>query len=172
MTDLFASELRKRLYVLVQDYPGLHLRELARRLGVKVRAVEYHAEALVAGRIIEERRDGAYQRLFPNQQELPLTELEREWLGVLRKPIPLALVLALLDAPEGLAHTELCRRTGTSKANATHHLKRLVDTGLVEWDGPYRLADPQRTRDLLRSHKPVPELRQRFADAWASIYRM
>lgn len=172
MSTLFDSELRRRLYVLVQDYPGLHVRELARRLGVKVRGVEYHADVLLREGVLEESRDGAYQRLFPNRRELPLTDEERAALGVLRMPVPLALVLALLDEPNGLGHAELCRRTAASKANASHHLKRLIDCGLVTHDDArYRLRDPQRTRLLLQAHKPLPDLRSRYADAWASIYR-
>ena len=171
MSDLFSSAIRRRLYVLVQDYPGLHIRELARRLGVQVRAVEYHAAALLENGILEDARDGAYQRLFPNRRELPLSDADREALGLLRMPVPLSLVLCLLDEPGGLTHGELCRRTGASKANASHHLKRLVEAGIVDHDGTYVLRDIERTRALLLSHKPVPDLRQRFADAWASIYR-
>lgn len=172
MTDLFASDVRKRLYILVQEYPGLHVRELARRLGVKVRAVEYHADVLLREGILDDDRDGGYQRLFPSRNELPLTDEDRAALGVLRMPVPLGLALALLDAPNGLSHGELCQHTQASKANASHHLNRLIHAGLVEHDGTYRLRDLSHTRELLRAHKPVPDLRRRFADAWASIYRM
>lgn len=172
MSDLFASDLRKRLYVLVQEYPGLHVRELARRLKVQVRAVEYHTEILLREGILEDARDGTYQRLYPSRNELPLSDADRDALGVLRMPVPLGLVLALLDAPKGLSHGDLCQRTGASKANASHHLKRLISVGLVERGETYRLLNLEQTRDLLRAHKPVPDLRRRFADAWASIYRM
>lgn len=172
MTNLFAPDIRKRLYVIVQEYPGLHVRELARRLSVQVRAVEYHADILLREGILIERRDGNYHRLFPNQAELPLSDADREALGALRMPVPLGLVLALLDAPDGLGHGELCKRTGASKANASHHLKRLSTAGIVDRENTYQLRDVQRIRTLIRAHKPVPDLRRRFADAWASIYRM
>jgi DNA-binding transcriptional ArsR family regulator len=163
-------DVRTSLYVMVQDYPGLHVRELSRRLGTPVRMVEYHAAALLDSGILEDRREGTYQRLFPSRQELPLTNRERDALGVLRKPVPLSIVLALLDAPLGLSHTELCRRTGASKANLSHHLKDLVDLRLVRHDNDYRLSDLEGTRNLLRDHKPVPDLRTRFADLWGGIY--
>jgi DNA-binding transcriptional ArsR family regulator len=165
------ADLRSALYVLVQDYPGLHVRELSRRLGTPVRMVEYHAAALLDSGVLEERREGAYQRLFPNRRELPMSDRQRDALGVLRKPVPLSIALALLEAPEGLGHAELCRRTGASKANLSHHLKDLVDCRLVRHDGDlYRLADVANTRNLLHEHKPVPDLRTRFADLWAGIY--
>ncbi len=167
------SDLRRRLYVLVQDYPGLHVRELARRLDAPVRMVEYHGAALLEKGILEDRREGAYQRLFPSHRELPLTDAEREAIGVLRMPVPLTLVLALLDARDGLSHSQLCKRTGASKANASHHLKKLKDCGLVRRDhAGYALTNPDKTQRLLRAHKPVPDLRTRFAHAWASIYRI
>jgi predicted transcriptional regulator len=164
------SDVRRALYVLVQDYPGLHMRELSRRLEQPVRMVEYHAAALLETGVLEERREGTYQRLFPSRRELPLTDAERYALGVLRKPVPLSVVLALLDAPDGLAHAELARRTGASKANLSHHLKDLQDCGLVDHDDTYRLVDARKTRRLLQAHKPVPDLRTRFADLWAGIY--
>ena len=169
----FDSDLRRRLYVLVQDYPGLHVRDLSRRLDASVRMVEYHAAALLKEGILEDRREGTYQRLFPSRRELPLTDAEREAIGVLRMPVPLSITLALLDAPDGLAHAEVCRRTGASKANASHHLRKLQDCGLVEHrDTLYKLIDARKTQRLLQAHKPVPDLRTRFADAWASIYRI
>ncbi|MFA5943517.1 MAG: winged helix-turn-helix transcriptional regulator [Candidatus Thermoplasmatota archaeon] len=167
------SDLRRRLYVLVQDYPGLHVRELSRRLDAPVRMVEYHTAALLKEGILEDRREGAYQRLFPSRREMPLTDSEREAIGVLRMPVPLSLVLTLLDAPGGLSHAELCRRTGASKANASHHLKKLQDCGLLGHKAAlYKLADAAKTQRLLHAHKPVPDLRTRFANAWASIYRI
>jgi predicted transcriptional regulator len=163
-------DVRSALYVLVQDYPGLHVRELSRRLGTPVRMVEYHAAFLLDNGVLEERREGAYQRLFPNRRELPLTNQERDALGVLRKPVPLSIALALLEAPAGLSHAELSRRTGASKANLSHHLKDLVDCRIVRHDDVYRLADVDHTRALLQSHKPVPDLRTRFADLWGGVY--
>lgn len=170
MTPALESDLRRRLYVLVQDYPGLHLRELGRRLGAPVRMVEYHAAAMLKEGILEDRREGAYQRLFPSQRELPMSDAQREGLGVLRKPVPLSIVLSLLDAPDGLSHAELVKRTGASKANLSHHLKDLQECDLVRHDGAYHLANPARTKTLLQTHKPVPDLRTRFADLWAGIY--
>ena len=165
--------LRTRLYILVQDYPGLHMRELARRLGSPVRMVEYHAGAMLKEGLLEEQREGTYQRLFPNRRELPLPTKDRAALGLLRKPVPLGIVLALLDAPTGLTHGDLTRRIEASKANATHHLKALQDLGLITHaENLYRISQPDRIRTLLRAHKPVPDLRTRFADPWSSIYRL
>lgn len=173
MSPTFDSDLRRRLYVLVQDYPGLHVRELGRRLNAPVRLVEYHAAVLLKEGILEDRREGAYQRLFPNRRELPLTDGERDALGVLRMPVPLSIVLNLLDAPKGLTHVEVCKRAGGSKANISHHLKKLQGCGLVDHDDAlYCLANAAKTQRLLNAHKPTPDLRSRFAEAWASIYRI
>jgi DNA-binding transcriptional ArsR family regulator len=164
------ADMRNALYVLVQDYPGLHVRELSRRLGTPVRMVEYHAAALLDSGVLEERREGAYQRLFPNRRELPLSDRQRDALGVLRKPVPLSIALALVEHPDGLSHTDLCRRTGASKANLSHHLKDMVDCRLVRNDDVYRLVNPEKTRQMLQDHKPVPDLRSRFSDLWSGIY--
>src|SRR5207249_8758639 len=55
---------RERILALVVAQPGLHLRELPRRLGLSLRSVRYHLETLVDQRLVTAHRSGRYERWF------------------------------------------------------------------------------------------------------------
>ena len=171
MTPPVASDLRRRLLELVQEYPGLHLRDLSRRLDTPVRLVEYHAAALLDAGLVRDRRQGAYQRLYPVGESEVQAGDERA-LGLLRKGVPLGIALVLVETPEGLRHADLCERLSSSKSNISHHLGDLEQAGIIiRRAGVIRLRDPERIRRLLKENKPTPDLISRFANAWSLFYR-
>src|SRR5437762_13099340 len=55
---------RERILALVVAQPGLHLRELPRRLGLSLRSVRYHLETPVDQRLVTAHRSGRYERWF------------------------------------------------------------------------------------------------------------
>src|SRR5947207_2741686 len=64
-----SSDLRERILALVVAQPGLHLRELPRRLGLSLRSVRYHLETLVDQRIPDGSEGEAQSpREFPQVQ--------------------------------------------------------------------------------------------------------
>ncbi|MHB1260137.1 MAG: ArsR family transcriptional regulator [Thermoplasmatota archaeon] len=171
MTPPAASDLRRRLLELVQEYPGLHVRDLSRRLDTPVRLVEYHAAALLDAGLLRDRRQGAYQRLYPVGDSAVQPGDERV-LGLLRKEVPLGIALELIEVPEGLRHADLCERLASSKSNISHHLNDLERAGIIgKRAGVIRLRDPERIRRLLQQNKPTPDLVSRFANAWSLFYK-
>src|SRR5256885_5926358 len=55
---------RERVLALVTSQPGLHLRELPRRLGLSLRSVRYHLEGLEEGDRVTPHRSGRFARWF------------------------------------------------------------------------------------------------------------
>src|SRR2546427_6279685 len=55
---------RERVLALVTSQPGLHLRELPRRLGLSLRSVRYHLEGLEEGERVTPHRSGRFARWF------------------------------------------------------------------------------------------------------------
>src|SRR5438094_9733618 len=55
---------RERILALVVAQPGLHLRELPRRVGLSLRSVRYHLETLVDQRLVPAHHSGRYERRF------------------------------------------------------------------------------------------------------------
>lgn len=168
---LLELEMRRRLAALVQEYPGLHVREAARQLGTSLALVEYHVGLLAAAGLVEVQRGDRYARLYPVSGPRPTPE-ERGLLAVLRERLPLQVALYLLDRGEPARHGEIAAALGVGKSKLSFHLRKLEAAGIVARlpDGSFEAAQPRRLQRLLWTYQPVPDLREAFADVWLSLY--
>jgi predicted transcriptional regulator len=174
MADLLDLATRRRLYALVQAYPGLHIREAARQLETSVALVEYHAALLRENGLLREERDERYVRLFavaPASGKGP-TEAERRALAVLREKLPLRITLHLLDHDAPQQHKAIAEALELGKSKLSFHLRKLEAAGIVqkEADGRFVVRERARLLALLLSYQPTPDLREEFADVWLSLY--
>jgi predicted transcriptional regulator len=167
-----AIRLRRRLVRLIEAYPGLHLRELARQADVSEALAGYHLDHLVAEGVVEAQTEGVYRRFFPRSAPAP-DEKDRELMGLLRQRVPLQIALVLLE--RGTAtHHEITTEVDLAKSTISYHVKRLQEGGLIEHDegGPgLRLVEPDRVGRLLLRWEPTTDLTDRFSDLWSRFYR-
>ena len=171
MAERSEPSVADRLLAVVEAYPGLHVRELARQLGTSVALVEYHLEALAAQGRVELRADLRYRRAYlRGAGAVPASD--RAALDLLRRRLPLRIVLELLNAEAPLRHTELAERLGMGKSKLSFHLGALEEARLVERDaaGALRVREAARMRRLLERWKPTPDLLSDFEDAWGDLY--
>ncbi|MEA3191557.1 MAG: hypothetical protein QOD77_2139 [Thermoplasmata archaeon] len=164
-------DIRRRIVRLVREYPGLHVRDVARRLGTSVALVEYHLQFLLSEGLLQEQREERYQRLFAPGPGTP-DAATRKALGVLRGRIPLQVTLHLLEQGAPQRHGQVAEALGLGKSKLSFHLRKLEAVGLVRKtpDGLFEVADPKATERLLLEHAPTPELKSEFADLWLSLY--
>ncbi|HUR25914.1 MAG TPA: ArsR family transcriptional regulator [Candidatus Thermoplasmatota archaeon] len=170
MDDPLELATRRRLYALVKDYPGIHVREAARQLETSLALVEYHLALLREHRLVNVSREDGYARLFATDAPAPRAG-EREQVGLLRQRLPLRITLSLLD--DGPAkHKDLAESLGLGKSTLSFHLRKLEAAGLVARDAQGRFAakDAPRVLRLLLAYPPTRDLRQAFADVWLSLY--
>ena len=159
------TSTRDRIRALVIQYPGLHLREVARQLDMSIALVQYHLPGLVEAGLVEVHEDGGIARLFP-----PRLEVDEATLTALRDRKRLHIVLTLMDRGP-LRHAELCQATAMGKSTLSFHLQRLEEAGVVRRDdGAITLCQPEAIRVLLEKHRPTPDLVDRFARVWGDLY--
>ncbi|HUR63168.1 MAG TPA: winged helix-turn-helix transcriptional regulator [Candidatus Thermoplasmatota archaeon] len=173
MADLLDLATRRRLYALVQEYPGLHIREAARQMETSVALVEYHAALLRENGLLREERDERYVRLFAVAKDAKgPTEAERRSLSTLRERLPLRITLHLLDQDGPQQHKAIAQALGLGKSKLSFHLRKLEAAGIVEKgaDGRFAVRERARLLALLLSFQPTPDLREEFADLWLSLY--
>lgn len=166
-------ETRRRLYQLVQDYPGLHVRELARQLETSVALVEYHLGVLAGSGLVRVQEDAGFHRVFAaGERRSGLSAADRTTLAVLRKRIPLRITLYLLDDDEPVAHSRIAKDLGLGKSKLSFHLRNLEASQVLRKapDGRYEPVDRRRLLGLLLENRPTPDLREEFADLWLSLY--
>lgn len=168
-------EMRRRILGLVNQYPGLHLREIQRRAQTSVMLVEYHLNVLERVGLVTSLEEGGYRRFFPARDaKMALGRTERVWLGLLRQPVPLGIALYLVENPLA-PHKELADVVPITKSTLTYHLKNMEAAGLVVREPPgagraFRLADAGRVVALLRAYRPTPDLVAAYGDMWAQIF--
>lgn len=178
MKEVLGLESRRRIFDLLTEFPGLHLRELERRLGLDVRVLQYHLEFLEGRGALTSLREGGYLRYYPRQWDETqfreqLGPSEKRLLALLRQRRPLQLVLLLLEHAE-IAGPTLRGEMGVGGATLTYHMRKLLRLELVEVRTTgrvkrYRLRDPEAVLQLLIRYRPPPDLVESFLDLWERV---
>lgn len=171
-------DTRRRLYEHVRQYPGLHLSELARGVALDVNLAKYHLQYLEKHGVVSSRRDEGFWRFFPREEgSVGLREAvgtaEKQWLSILRRPVPLRITLHLLDAGEA-SLTDLRSALSTPISSLSYHVERMVKEGFVAEtrtgrERRLRLADAPRTLALILAYKPPDAVVRGFLEAWESL---
>jgi len=160
--------VRDRLLAIVEAYPGLHVRELARQLDTSVALVEYHLEGLRG--LVELRADGRYRRAYlRGAGQVPATD--RRALDLLRRRWPLRIVMEVLQQGP-LRHADLADRLALGKSKLSFHLRALEEAGVLAKDatGATLVRNPDRIRRLLERWRPTPDLLSEYEEAWDALY--
>jgi predicted transcriptional regulator len=178
--ELLELETRRAIYNLVLAQPGLHLREIQRRLGMHINLVEYHIHHLIASELVVTVEQGGYNRYFPSQAPGTgervdvLTSRDKRVLGLMRQPMPVRIMVFLLAAGTAL-HKDVCDHLGCAPSTLTYHMKKLVRAEVVvqrtagEGKG-YHLADRRGVARLLMLYRPAPfDQVDAFTELWLDI---
>jgi DNA-binding transcriptional ArsR family regulator len=166
-------EARRRIFHAVRDYPGLHVREISRQVGMSVALVEYHLRVLADNGLVEGREDQRFVRMFAVAAgDAPKSSADRGALGVLRSRLRLQILLILLDHPGPMSHGALAAEAGLGKSKLSFHLRRLERAGLVRKTptGWFEPANRRRVLAMLLEFKPTPDLLDEFEELWLSLY--
>lgn len=176
--ELLELDARRRLYDYVKQYPGLHLREIARGTDLEMNHAKYHLLYMQRHGLVSSRRDEGYWRFFPREEgsvgwrdEVPPES--KAALALLRRPIPLHIALLLLEHGE-LNQRQILDRVGVVVSTLHYHLARMERANLLvsERRGRERLCrlvDPQLVAATLTRYKPPPALVEDFLEAWDQL---
>ena len=166
------------LLSFVQRFPGVHLREIRRRLGIPIGTLDYHLYRLGKQGLISVRLQGGYKVCFPETpigEGPPIPEPDKVLIALLRQPVPRAILLQVYlegaTSPQRLG--EAIQTTGP---NLSYFLKRLEVTGTIRREGQgtgrvVRLVDPKLVHEVLLRYPPLPDTPvDRFIRFWAELH--
>jgi predicted transcriptional regulator len=166
------------LLSFVQRYPGVHLREIRRRLGIPIGTLDYHLYRMGKEGLISVRFQGGYKCCYPGVSEVeraPIPVPEQVLLALLRQPVPRALLLHLyLEGPT--PPSALLTALGTTAPNLAYYLKRLEAEQVVVREGigatrTVRLVAPKTVHAVLLKYPPLPEtVVDRFLRFWGELH--
>lgn len=157
---------RDQILALLTKEPGLHLRELPRRLGLSLRSVRHHLDTLARDQLVVPHRAGRFLRWFPRDL---LPPDERVVVCALRiRSQRVILESLLLDGHSRFSALQV--KSGLSPTTLARSLQALIQIGLVvsSDDRQYQLADPATIRMRLSLYQSrFPDL---LADAALELF--
>jgi predicted transcriptional regulator len=170
--DPLELDTRRMIYDLIESSPGIHFREISRRLDIPMGVVEYHINYMLKRDMIVARREGRYKRYYT---EGKIGSNEKRVLAFLRKDVPRAIILHLMLNP-GSRHRDLKGELGISGSTLTFHLKKMVKKEIIreeEGEGPKRffVVDPETVSRTLIIYKRsfMDDLVDSFTDTWMDM---
>ena len=125
--EILKLATRRRVYNTVQRCAGCHFRELQRRCKLPHGVVKYHLDYLSRHKIIRQEKLGNNVRYFPRN----LPSQEERLLGLLRSPTSRQIII-FMCAKRKVGHKDIVNFVGLSPPTVSWHIKRLVDSGIVE----------------------------------------
>jgi len=160
---------RVQILDFIKANPGVHLRRIKRELNLAMGVLQYHLYRLEKDQAIVSRKRGLYKRFY---NRLDFEAEEQEILGILLQETERDLLLYLLRTP-GASQKELSEFARISASSTSWHMKRLIQTGLVEsrrqGSFVYYIAkgDPAKILTLLKSYHP--RVWERWAERLADL---
>ncbi|MFZ0831122.1 MAG: MarR family transcriptional regulator [Thermoplasmata archaeon] len=171
--DLLALESRRRIYTVVRQSPGLGSREIQRQTGMAWGETTYHLDRLVTAGLVHREQGGHQDYYFA--ATVPLGD--RTLLRLARSDASRRVLGALLTLTD-LTVPELEERTGLSPGRLSIHLRRFLETGLVqsgrrERFRTFRIADRERVVRILVAYRAsyADGWVDRLLETWSEVFR-
>ena len=158
MTETQALETQQQIYSFILKNPGVHISRIAETLGFEVPLVIYHLNYLERHELITVDRQPGYSRCYIKGK---VGVEDKRLLSILRRDVPLQIVLFLLKNPCS-RHKIILEQFEIAKSTLTYHLKKLVEYRIIdihivdgEQEHGYVLVDAQLIMRFLMTYKPA-----------------
>ncbi len=163
-------ENRKKIYRIIEEFPGLHMREIKRRSDMSMNLVRYHLGQLKKYDIVEEVKEDEYKRYYPKEGDRRVDFEEKRYLALLREKIPLNVVVYLLNRGEPASHGDIKEQLDVAASTLSYHLKKMREKGLLTKEGrAYWISEPKEVSELLVKYEPPKDVVDEFIDLWESL---
>jgi predicted transcriptional regulator len=164
------SSNKSSILEIVALVPGIHLREVARALGVSLNTVRYHVQILSKTGLISCSNEGGYSRLFPAG-----TSSDQKSIYCIMRNRTARKILAVLAKEGGLTNKKICQLTGLAKSTVSEHVQTFLVNHLVnlqtsDYGGPViGLVEPDLVRGIILSQSEKAkriDLVENYVDLW------
>jgi len=120
------DDSRSRIIKVISIYPGIHLRELQRALGVSFNSVRYNTEKLAESGEINCEKTKGYSRFFPPG----IREKDRVFYSFARNKTTFRILQELTKEPL-ISSKSLSEKTGFAKSTVSEHVHHLLNGNFV-----------------------------------------
>ncbi len=163
-------EKRKNIYEMIRGSPGIHLRELERRLDISLGNLQYHLNYLEKKNLISRTRDEEYIRFFiinklESKEDIPI-------LSLLRRQGCRHILINLLQCPF-MTNKELAEMLELAPSTISWHLRKIDKAGVLTKEKKGRevrfsVKDPEKVATLMISYRAgfLDSLIDNFSQMW------
>lgn len=151
---------RKAIYEAIVKNPGIHFRELQRKLGLNVGDLQYHLGVLEKEYLIVSKEEMGYRRYYPRSMENPD---DKKYLPFLRQPLTRTILVTLIESG-GTTLETLENETGIRRTTILYHLKNLLNNGIVE-----KLDEKNRTLYRVKNEEEIAKIIIKYRESFQDI---
>lgn len=171
---ILKNEVRKKIYELIFNNPGLHFGKISRELKIPKTTLYHHISILQKQGKVKKHIEGRYHRYYASQE---ISSLDKKIINIFRQETSRNIVLYLL-VNIGATQTELSENLEKHPTTIEFYLKKLLDIDLIRRlqsenkkiiihrrnskiieykptsnDVIYRIKDPKSIYESIISHK-------------------
>jgi len=119
---------RQEIYSFINKNPGLHQRELSRRMDIPKTTLMYHIKFLKKLDLIDETQQGNSKYYYPTKK---MGLQEKQILSLFRKEIPCKIFIYLLFSMS-CSQVELSRELEIPRTTISRNIKKMLKMGIIE----------------------------------------
>ena len=169
MTDLLELEVRRKIFNLIKEDPGLYSRKIALLLKLNGQLVDYHLAYMERHGLISSVKEEGYRRYFIKGKT---GRLDIKRISILRQEKPLIIVLFLLQNPFS-THKQILDKIGMTPSTLSYHLGKLKKANIIAekfYDSTklYKVINEKEIIKLLIQYKPYSRI-ESFKDTWIDL---
>jgi len=125
--NILELEARRGIYEFIHKSPGLHIREISRRLSVPFTTLQYHLRYLEKRELVKVKTDGKYSRYFVSSE---FGRKEKDIVNLLHKKTPSMIIFYLLTFVVS-SQAELSKSLDKHPTTIEFHLKKMEKNGII-----------------------------------------
>ena len=125
------QDSRSRIYKVIKENQGIHLREICRKLDKKMGVIQYHIHVLEKANLIDSLKEGRYRRFFIHNDNGVDT---KTIMCFLQRESSRKILEYLLLSEDKTSHGELADFLGISSQAITWHMKKLEAKGIISFE--------------------------------------
>jgi len=164
---VLSLNFRKELYNAIQKFPGMHFRELQRKISIGTGNLDYHLNYLERLNLIKIERS-SNKRIYP----LGLNEVERKILGILRQKNFRKIIIKILMERD-IDHKGLVNFLNISPSSVSWYVNKLVENNIIIYyenskRKKYKLKNEDEILKVISTYKEsfIDKLVDNFIESW------
>jgi len=118
---------RKEIYNFIEKNPGVHLREISRRMKIPFTTVGYHLNFMNRHNLVNKKNENGYARYFVYNK---FGKKEKDLLDVLRQKVPREILMCLFFHLS-CSQQDLSKLLEKDPKTISYHINKLLESGII-----------------------------------------